>query len=365
MGIQLRSVRLAIAALLSALVLTACGSSGDAETSTSDTATDTAADAGSDTAKGSDSAAEDDVIAEVASETIVVEATTTTVVQAAPKSTTTQAQAEFILPEAGPGLGSFALQVFQAGELGLTPTEQGCIDGRRQAELGIPRGEPFDILTIAQQATAIEILLDCTGGRMEPEFVSSFDASDDLIALGFGEEFASCIFRELSRDDDEQPNVILALSSVTADQSAPEETVDAAATTFARCVDVVSFLIDSFMEDPSSALLLDPECLRTEIDEEAAADLFAASLRDPNSEDPSQLAAGFRAFRPCMRFGQLMAAQFADKATLNDAEIVCIDAAFATDEVFEATVAGEDLPASATEALVGCLEPATVTAITG
>lgn len=368
MGVQIRVLRWVLAALAAVLLLASCGSSSDGTTDTSADA-DAALDSGDSGEEGqaatSEGEAGESADAAAGADIIEVEATTSTVVKAAPETTTTVAQADFILPEAGPGLGAFALQVFQAGELGLTPAEQGCVDGRLQSELRITRGVPFDTLDIPQQATSIEILLDCAGGRLEGEFLSSFETTDELADLGFGDEFASCIYREISRDDDEQSKVVLALASMTADQAAPEETVDAAATTFARCVDVVTFLIDSFTSDPAAASLMDSDCLRTEIDEAAAADLFAAALRDPNQEDPSSMASGFRAFRPCMRFGLLMAEQFEDSVAFNEAEISCIDTAFGTDEIFDAMISGAELPASATESLVACLEPATLNALNG
>jgi len=178
-----RLLRTGLLALVAALFLSACGSSPE-ETVTDSTSSesDVADTPEGDEAVDSEPAADEGISSSDSEPDIVVEATTTTVAEVAETPTTTEAE-QIVIPEAGPGLGAFAVQVFQTGELGLTETEQGCIDGRLQSEIRADRTVDFDTLSLDDQAVAIEILLDCAGGRLEPEFLNSFD-SDALNEFG-------------------------------------------------------------------------------------------------------------------------------------------------------------------------------------
>lgn len=363
------------------LLLAACGSEGsDTEIATADeVTTDSESETTDSEAAG---AASESEVADPADEVATVEeveeqvqvAPSTTVAESAAveKTATTEAAAvstteavvEEFVPQPGPGLGAFALRVFESGELGFSPAEQGCVDGRRQAELRVDRTVPDATLTLDQQAISIEILLDCASSRLESVFLDEFEVTPEMAALGFDETFGACIFRELSRDDELQPQALRAIVHVTADEPVPEDTIDPGARVMARCVDIGELLANTFGSAPELAALIDLDCVRS-LDEDAAVALFAGSFRDPDSEDPAVRADSFRAIRPCMQFGQLMADSFAPQATLTAAEISCIDAAFDTDEVFDAMIAGADLPPSANDALLACLSPATLQALGG
>jgi len=361
-------LRMGLLALFASLVLAACGSSAettetDSSASESDVTDPEETDPVEDADSGADAPADevDEAVSpDVTEPDIVVEATTTTV--AVVETTTTEEEA-MAVPAAGPGLGAFAVRVFETGELGLSPAEQGCVDGRLQSELRIDRTTEFDTLTVEQQAISIEILLDCAGGRLEPEFLSSFDSDAfDEFGIDDGEQVGSCIYRELSRDDEDQPKALLAVASITADQPAPEETIDAGSRLFARCFDLTQVLISSFAETPEMASLVDTDCLRAAVTEDLTADLFASVFRDPES---GVVPDSFSAIVNCMQFGQLMAEQFADVVTFSEAEISCIDEVFRTDAIFQAMVNDEDLPDEAVNGMLGCLEPATLAALNG
>lgn len=339
-----------------------------AANATDDAATESAEAAGEETSEQAQPLGEPDIVVTATTVPAVeqvdeVEAVPTTADVAAVEQVE---PVEQFVPAPGPGLGAFAVRLFETGELGLTETEQGCIDGRLVAELGFDRTTEFDTLDVPQQAKSIEILLDCAdGGNLESLFLSEFEVTDELLELGIDADFGTCIFREISRDDEDQPLVLLAITSIVADQAAPAESVEAGSRTFARCFDIGALLVTAFTDQPEFSSLIDIACLETGLDEDASAAIFAGAFLDPEGDDAENTAAMFAAVRPCLRFGQLMADAFAGTVAFNAAEIACIDEAFNTDEIFEAVVSGGDLPDSAVEVMFGCLEPATVQALNG
>ena len=373
--------------LLAGLVLAACGGSSSSETATETAETadsgeivDEAAEAeAASTAEDDDSIA---VVATTAPETDEAVDDPESLEDAAEASdadpdaavdTDTDAvesgdadeQEAFVLPDAGPGLGAFALQAFQTGELGLDETEQGCIDGRLQSELRIDRGVLFDTLEIDEQATSIEILLDCAGPRLEAEFLSEIDFGNDAIFQGQDEEIGRCIYRGLSRDDDDQPAVILAIAHFTAGESAPPETIEPAAAVFANCFDLGELLVQQFTADPEMASFIDADCILEVVDEDVTASIFATYFADVDAAESATVPDSFSVVSTCTRFGTLIAEQFAGAVTLSNEEITCIDEAFQDEEIFIAVANGGDLPPAAIEVMTGCFSLESLQALGG